>query len=307
MAQYNAQNAPSSIIWDYYLLAREEEKPVVMTKFLKSLPDERLFNQSTGKLIETLSVFDFELYTRLVKGLVARDNTDPEYIFKYTFPVQRNISKQFDYAIERGDTARLGKLMDLKKAFSLLCDRNETDIRLRSGRGLLFASPEFISLTYDAINQENFEMFKPKVEEYMRDLINVDAPLDSTTVWKKDAVQLMEENVENAPFLFYPLSQSFEFMANHILLWTDFYWRNMPSTTEVKKQCLLWTSYAYKINPYSAEIPFSAARLMARLGFEKEAFDMLDEAISIQRKYNSKEPNVVKNLEILRRDIKNNK
>lgn len=304
--QYESGNASPQLIWDYYETVHESQKPPILVNYLKALPDDDLLNIANGKLISQLSAPDVPLYERILSGLALRKDTTPEYAFSYIFPVQWNLSLWLKKSIDRNDTTTFEKLLHLQQAARPTFDKTDNDFHLLEGRGLLFASPSFLRLTRYTTHEEHFDLFRPLMRTYMDSLMT---DKGATALLEKQASTLktIKETPEMAPFFFSFLSEPFDFSAQQIVKWVDFYWRNMPSTPEVKTECRTWLNFLFRLNPYSATAVSETAKLLHRLGDTPRAIEMLNTSIDYNKTMNPQGTIALKRLEITKRDIQNNK
>ena len=95
--------------------------------------------------------------------------------------------------------------------------------------------------------------------------------------------------------------------ANHIIDWTDYFWKISPSTKAIKEQCYQYINYAFHANPYNIDVTIKAADLLARLGNFKNAEEVLETAIFAYKELKQDDPKLFRPLELKLRDIQNGK
>lgn len=306
-ADYKAGKGDSDFLWDYYELVSQDQKDEVLNKYLMSLPDEKLFTMEVGKMFEEdLKLYDYNLLTRLVEGRVKLGEKDADFDFVFTFPLQWKLTGLFNESIDRADRKRFDEVMTLKKKFSALPHTKDPDVNLMWGRGLFFVSPELIDLCYYYKNRFTTDRFTSIVVGYMDGLMK-EYPIDSLKQRYRETVDMIRENPEYADFFGSRLHENYEMLASHIVDWTDYYWRLVPSDKAHQEQCAAWANYACGMNPYNPEIPVKAANLLIRLNHKKDAVAHLQNAIKAQHEIGGKDAKSLKMLQDELRDVKNGK
>lgn len=303
-AGYQAGSQDPELLKVYYELCPSDEKAEVMNRYLMALPDEQLFAQETGKLFEEgLSVYNYDLMKRLVEGRVKMGEQSPEFDFVYTFPLQFRMTEFLNQAVKNGEPELLEELFLLKRSFSVLPRSVDNDIDVMEGRGLYFVSEDWINLRYLYQNRNDDERFKTLLESYMPVLIR-ENPLDTLDARTKQLEQL----IEFIPFANTTLSERYFLFGKTMINFIDYYWRLVPSDKKYRERCFGWLDYVCRMNPYNPQVALKAARLLMRLDHKKEAIVFLETAIAKQKVFEKKKPlKVVKELEDMLRDVRNNK
>ena len=300
---------------EYYLSANDKEKPKAVNLYLKSMSLEELMDVD-NKVLEEISLYDKELMIRLIDEIIKVGNskrfqTDKDFVAKFNFnigfPVQYDISTFLSQSIKAGNLDWLNELLELKERFmSYKLSKQNGDWQVMHGRGLFFATPTYIRLSYMAKNRVEEEAFKAMWVSYIDSLMR-EVPVDSVICEHRNVmVNYLKENGLKNGFGQSALEKG-EVTASNIIDWTDYYWKISPSTKKVKNQCLGWINYAYYANPYNSKVALKAADLLARIGDFKTAETVLE--IAIQKQKDIKQPNrkVFRPLELKLRDVQNGK
>lgn len=308
--------ASKELLFDYYQTANAETKPLALNLYLKSLPTEELLDIN-NTLINNISIYDKDLMFRLADEIVKFSHTDKfsdkkfvsSFSFSIAFPVQYMVGYFLSQSINQGNEQWFNELLDLKERFNgyngwLL----DGDWIIQSGRGIFFATPEYIKLCYMAQNRVEEETFKTELVDYMSKLMN-EKPLDS--LWRSDERHALEFLKENGVKGHGPTANHIfsigDITAHNILKWTNYYWKISPSNKKVKSQCAQWVNYAYYMNPYNSGVAVLAATWLARIGYEKDAIKILETAIQVQKDMKNDNPQLYRTLETNLRDVKNGK
>lgn len=303
-AGYQAGSQDPELLKVYYELCPSDEKAEVMNRYLMALPDEQLFAQETGKLFEEgLSVYNYDLMKRLVEGRIKMGEQSPQFDFVYTFPLQFRMTEFFNRAVKNGEPELLEELFLLKRTFSVLPRSVDNDIDVMEGRGLYFVSEDWINLNYLYQNRNDDEHFKTLLETYMPVLIR-ENPLDTLDA----RIKRLEQLIEFLPFANTTLSEPYSLFGKTMINFIDYYWRLVPSDKKYCERCFSWLDYVCRMNPYNPQVALKAARLFMRLDHKKEAIVFLKTAIAKQKVFEKEKPlKVVKELEDMLRDVRNNK
>lgn len=303
-ADYQAGSVDPELLKVYYEFCPADEKAEVLNRYLMALPDERLFAQETGKLFEEgLSVYNYSLMKRLVEGRVKMGEQSPEFDFVYTFPLQFRMTEFFNRCVKGGEQERLDELFSLKRIFSALPRSIDGDINIVEGRGLYFATEDWINLCYLYQNRNDDMRFKALLETYLPVLMQ-ENPLDTLDMQMKQLEQL----IEYIPFANKVMSERHLWFGKNMLNFIDYYWRLVPSDKKYRERCFGWLEYVCRMNPYCSEVAMGAASLLMRLNHKKEAIVFLETAIAKQKVFEKKKPlKIVRELEAMLRDVRNDK
>ena len=223
--------------------------------------------------------------------------------------MQYRMSQYLEESIEKGDSAWFQELMELKERFmAYKKSKFDGDWRLIRGRGIFFATPEYCELAYMGHNRVEEERFKAEFTDYMTHLME-EMPADSVSMDQKRWLENMKESGVGGLLLLLG-TQIFsmgDMTANHIIDWTDYFWKISPSTKAIKAQCYQYINYAYYANPYNINVAIKAADLLARLGNFKNAEEVLETAIFAYKELKQDDPKLFRPLEFKLRDIQNGK
>lgn len=315
--------AGKELLYDYYRSANQKTKPAALNQYLKALPAEELVNEN-NKLIQEITLYNKELTVRLIDEIVKASNDGrfsdgkyaKEFAFNVVFPVQSDISGYLNKSIEEGNEAWLNELLEVRERFAGYGGRNhkggqllDGDQRLVQGRGLFFATSEYIKLCYWTKNRTNEEGFPTAVMTYMDKFIR-ENPADSLLKENKNpGLQFLKEHGFKGQGLLVAnfVLKAGDFTAQRIIGWTDYFWKISPSDKKTKALCSQWIEYAFKMNPYNADIAIQGADLLARIGNLKKAVIMLETAITKQQDIQREDAKIFRQLELKLRDVKNGK
>lgn len=281
-ADYQAGNGGSDFLWAYYELAAKDEKAGVLNRYLKSLPDEKLFTVEVGKMMdEDITQYDFDLMKRMVEGRVKLGEQEEEFNFFFTFGSQRLLTLYLDQSINEGNIKWFEELLELKRKYNELPRTTDPDINMVWGRGAFFASDDFLRLRYLRVNGDNDELFAKSLETYVEKLMK-ENPLDSVAKERDPLEKMIASNPEMISIFLSGLVDNQKLMVSHIIDFTDYYWRMMPSDKATRERCAAWVNYACDLNPYNPEASLKAANLLFRLKHKKDAIEHLKKAIEKQ-------------------------
>ena len=310
--------ADRELLYDYYTSANEKNKPAALNLYLKSLPTKELIDVD-NKLIDEISLYDKELMTRLVEEIVKFSHgekyTDKEFVGRYSFnivfPVQYDLTTFLEKSIAEGNLEWFNELLELKEKFNNYTGRLlDGDLNIQRGRGIFFATPEYIKLCYWTKNRTNEDGFRDALTTYMDKLIrenHVDSLIkeDNNNTLKliKEAGGVKGQVKLFASFLF----NAGNVTAHNIIYWTHYFWKLSPSDKKTKELCTQWISYAFNMNRFNDRVAVPAADLLARIGNFKDAKIILEKAIASQKELGNDDPQVYKKLELKLRDINNKK
>lgn len=315
--------ASKELLYDYYISANETNKPSALNLYLKALPTEELIDEN-NKLIEKISLYDKDLMTRLVDEIVKASNdgrfADGKYAEKFAFnivfPVQYKITTFMNKSIEEGNQEWFDELFELKEGFANYGGRVygggkllDGDLRITRGRGIFFATPEYIKLCYWAKNRIQEDEFKHSLVSYMDKLIrenHVDSLLKEDH--NRILMILKEEGVKGQIMFFaHNIFETGNISAHNIIAWTDYFWKLSPSDKKTRELCSQWINYAFNVNRFNAKVAVLAADLLARIGKFNDAKNILEKAISSQKEIKNDDSKVLRELELKLRDINNKK
>ena len=315
--------ASKELLRDYYISANDRNKPEALNLYLKALQAEELIDED-NKLIDKISLYDKELMTKLVNGIVKASNdgrfSDGEYDKKFAsnivFPVQHDITTFLDKSIEERNEGWFNELLKLKEEFANYGGRFHAegqlldgDLRIVRRRGLFFATPEYNKLCYWTQNRVNEDEFKITLVPYMDKLIaenHVDSLIKED---RNEFLDMLKEKGLEGQMTFYAryIFEAGNVTALNIIAWTDYFWKLSPSDKKMKELCSKWINYAFNMNRFNNKVAVPAADLLARIGNTKDAKIILEKAIASQKELKNNDPEVYKNLELKLRDVNNGK
>lgn len=295
---------------DYYEIASDEEKPVLLNRYLSVMPDEQLLSEQNAFLVSKLSVYDYNLFLRIATGIAkVKPSASFDYLMLYISPFENIIATYLEESIQEGRQERFRQLLEIKHILDQSKQKKD-DIQYT----LITASSELLNLWYDAQNRTNPEGFPKSLKQYMDKLTDTH-PVDSL---RKDCNEMayrinhpdtswlgkiMQDQIDYHSILL----QAYRPIANLIVEWTGYYWRLSPSNQATRKQCSDWLKYACETNPYNPETILKATPLLVHLKQKKAVIAYLEETISLLQSLDRKEPEAIKKLQNTLKDVKNDK
>lgn len=274
--KYKSGNRDLNFMKKYYALCDDSQKSNVLIAYLMAMPDSVLFNVD-NKLFEEISIFDKELHTRLIDGLVRINSDDETFNFCVTFPIQYNMSVLLRAAVDNGDEKTMEEILKLKAKATTLNHATDSDVNFVYGRGLFFVSEDLTHLIYNFANSSDVEAKKAQIKDYMTDLM--------TKCKTEDPFEIRDSLVRQfnvlAYFVIEDLNRQDFDITEHMNTWIDFYWRKSPNDKATKSLCAEWTKYMYQLNSFSHKGAITASDMFLRLGQKKEAIKVLETTDSV--------------------------
>lgn len=295
---------------DYYEIAPEKEKPVLLNRYLSAMSDDQLLSEQSASLIGSISVYNYDLFLRIAKGIAkVKSSASFDYLALYISPFENMIATYLEESINEGRQERFRQLLEIKHILDQSKQKKD-DIQYT----LITASRELLNLWYDAQNRVNPEGFAGALEQYMDKLVSTH-PIDSLredcrgiayrinhpdTSWLG---KIMQDKIDYHSALLL----AYRPIANLIVDWTGYYWRLSPSGRATRERCITWLKYACEANPYNPETIIRATPLLIRLKQKKAVVAYLEEIISSLQSLKRKEPEAIKKLQNTLEDVKNDK
>ena len=318
MAAIKKGTADRELLYDYYTSANEKNKPTALNLYLKSLLTKELIDVD-NKLIDEISLYDKELMTRLVEEIAKFSHgekfNDKEFVVRYSFnivfPVQYDITTFLEKSIAEGNLEWFNELLELKEKFNHYTGRLlDGDLNIKRGRGIFFATPEYIKLCYWTKNRTNEEGFRDALTTYMDKLIrenHVDSLIKEDQNGPLKIIKKAGNLKGQMKFVASFLLDAGNVTAHNIINWTHYFWKLSPSDKKTKELCTQWINYAFNINRFNDRVAVPAADVLTRIGNFKDAKIILEKAIASQKELGNEDPQVYKKLELKLRDINNKK
>lgn len=303
--------ASKEMLYDYYLSANEKQKPMALNLYLKSLSSDELMNPENS-LIDNFSLYDKDLMIRLIDEIVKVGNSEKfndakfaeAFNFNIGFPVQFDMTIFLRESIKQGNEEWLNELLELKERFSAYKRKSlDGDLNIIRGRGIFFATSEYIRLCYMSYNRVKGDEFKTLMTDYMTNLITKN-PADSL-LKDNSLLDILKSNESTyRKFLLSNFLRTGNVTAHNIIAWTDYFWKISPSDKKTKQQCSEWISYAFRLNPYIPEVAVEAADLLARIGNIKTAITLLETSLQKQEEIHT-DAKTIRLIELKLQDLRN--
>lgn len=295
---------------DYYEIAPEEEKPVLLNRYLSAMSDDQLLSEQSASLVGSITVYNYDLFLRIAEGIArVKSSASSEFLVLYISPFENMIATYLEESINEGRQERFRQLLGIKHILDQ-SKQEKDDIQYT----LITASDQLLNLWYDAQNRVNPESFPEALEQYMDNLVSAH-PTDSLredcrgmayrinhpdTSWLG---KIMQDKIDYHSALLW----TYRPIANLIVDWTGYYWRLSPSNRATRKRCAGWLKYACESNPYNPETILKAAPILLRLKQKKAVIKYLQEIVSSLQSLDRKEPEAIKKLQDTLEDVSNNK
>jgi thiol-disulfide isomerase/thioredoxin len=314
---------------DYFdLLPRDdrEQRSAVAERYLLEVPDATfkseeatyiVFIGGSDGIMGALAVWNDRVMGRML-DLVAEKQAESEtgffstdYNIGMVFSLELLAGRFVERAIERGDGNLLDKVLEFQRRYREKLGRaTDGDTNIMSGRSIFFASPEMIGLQFMTVNRSDPARFRREVVAYMDSLVRA-MPADSLATERAGGYYpwhaSMVRNPNFAPTAIGSAAWAGDESIDHIIDWTNYYWRLMPNDKKTKQTVARWLNYACSINPYSAEGARRAAPLLVRVGRSDDAIANLERVIASFERFGFDVPQFTAGLRELIEDIKNHK
>ncbi|SMC87618.1 thioredoxin family protein [Pedobacter africanus] len=316
----NGSNDPVFLLNFYKLLAEKDPmRPKVALQYLNSLPDDQLFDQDNemtigiiGDMIDVVNMFDKRFFYHYAEELKKRVDAgmkiSKSYSLGVAFTIQLKIRDFLNAAISKPNKQLFDDLVAYQEKWPNHSYKNrDGDTNLQTGRGIGFASSDFLKLQYMFVNDDNPNLFKQMLVPYMTNLMQDSSAYSAN----KRLNNLLNRPDRKKGFndMLYMLFKGYKDISmNNIINWTDYFWKNSPSDKRTREQVSTWAFFAGEFNPLQSGLVIEAAILINRTGDKNKALALLDKTITLHNKMAIKNKDrIVKNLENAKRDIINKK
>ena len=317
MAAIKNGTASKELLYDYYKSANKRTKPTAVNLYLKALSPEELIDVD-NKAIEDISLYDRELINRFIEEIIKVSHSEKfndkkytaTFVFNVVFPIQWDLTTYFNKSIEEDNEEWFNELLTLKEKFNGYKGRAlDGDLKIMRGRGLFFATPEYIKLCYWTKNRSHREAFKEEMVKMMDKLI---AENQQDTLLKEKNLAFIKgitkDNAQKSAIYFVQnLCEKGNITAHNILDWTDYFWKLSSSDKKTRQLCSQWINFAFNLNPYNATTALPAATLLSRIGNFKDAKVLLETAIRNQKELNINNPKLFREMELKLWEVNNRK
>ncbi len=316
----NGASDPTFLLNFYNLLPEKDPmRAKVALQYLNSLPDDQLFDQENEKTIANISdmldvvnMFDKKFFYHYAEELGKRVDggmkISKSYSLGVAFNVQLKIRDFLNAAISKPNKQLFDDLVTYQEKWPNHAYKNrDGDANLQNGRGIGFASSEFLKLQYMFVNDDNPAMFTQMLVPYMDRLMQDSSSYSAN----KKLNSLLNRPDQKGGFndMLYMLFKGYKDISMKSAIdWIDYFWRNSPSDKKTKQLVSNWAFFAGQLNPLQSQLVIDAALLINRTGDRKKALTLLDETIILFNKTVIKnKERIVKSLENAKRDIINKK
>lgn len=301
--EYTAGRNDSEFLSDYLQFASEEKKDEAYNRYLMSLPEE-IFLDANKRLFDEIRIFDLPLYNRIADGIIKMDDQYKEedaYLFFVRFAAQYKMTEFINQSIASNDRKQLDEILTVKKRLSVIPGSYDGDVNVMDGRGLFFASDEFINLIFSHKN-DSIDKFKQAFKTYINGEM-VRSSVDTLNI-------VRQNNMKELPREFHAMfSDNFgsgcDYFISEISSMIDLYWKNSPSDKATTNDCVRWLKYLNAINPYNNSATITVSTQLVKFNKKKDGIAIVKNCINLRKELKKDED--VKDLEDQLRYIENNK
>lgn len=314
--QYKAGSGSVEFFADYYEVTQEDEKPEILNRYLMAMSDKQLQDVRTASLVRQISVYNRELFSRIVQAITDAPEKNIEYNFTYCSPFGDKIVAFLKRSILQGNAEEFQGLLEIKDRFNKARDQQagKFDPFVSPESFVIYASPDLLHLWFDCQNKCHEESFKKRMPAYVNALIAANPITEAQKACRDISDKINHPDTASLPGMPAPpkmeykdLLGIYQGIANFIIEWTDYYWRISPSGKATRRSCIAWLEYACELNPYASEAVVAAAPLLVRLNRSKTALAYVRKAIQVQQELGNPEPKAGKALQATLRDLENHK
>lgn len=313
-----------------FLPEKDELRGAVPERYLLETPIERLASEAdddivfVGDMLDGVTGWNEKLMYRMLDLLETKMNEVTEgenrgrfsanYNLGVVFSVELLGGRLINMAIEKGDGELLEKTIKFQQDYRRRIDRGvDGDTNIYSGRGIFFASPEFIRLQFMAANKTEPERFLAELPAYMEQLM-AETPVDSlrAETMPKGFIgeMLKERSPEVAGFIgmtIYSRMRESDIAMDNFTGWINYYWRLMPNDRKTKQTVGRWLAYTATINPFYTKGVMATVPLLVKVGHKKDALAVLQYVLDTFDLYMIDKPEYTGPIKDTMRDIENDK
>ena len=316
----NGSSDPKFLLKFYKLLAEKDPlRPQVALQYLNSLPDDELFDQDNvqtigviSDMLDVVNMFDKRFFYHYAEALGKRVEAgmklSPSYSLGVVFNVQLKIRDFLNASIVKPNKQLFDDLVTYQEKWPKHAYKNrDGDANLQTGRGIGFASSDFLKLQYMFVNDDNPSMFAQMLVPYMSNLM-----LDSSSYSTNKKLNFLlnrPDQKQGFNDMLYALFKGYKDISmKSVINWVGYFWKNSPSDKKTKELVSNWAFFAGELNPLQSELVIESSLLINKTGDKERALALLDNTITLFNKtaIKSKE-RIIKNLENAKRDIINKK
>ncbi|WKK59246.1 thioredoxin domain-containing protein [Sphingobacterium sp. BN32] len=308
---------------DFYATVNDPYlKSDIAARYLLNLPETDFLAEegdqiyTNEEMIRQISTYNHRVFNRMLELIVKKKQKEENFSRKFrtniVFSIELTMGKIMDNLIYIGDDKTFQQALEFHKRFKeskVSTASNDQDLSISSGRGIFFASEDFLQLQYLSVNDNNRSKFKPLLERYMTQLI-LTHPLEEVEAQANKKLKLNPSIANNETNANRHLEQALgrgNLSSRNMLAWIDYYWRISDNKLSTKKRVGNWLNYACTLNPFQTDITISASPILVKVGAKDNAIKHLNRSINAYSlsKYFSRNP--TKALKILIEKIDNNK
>lgn len=316
----NGSNDPAFLLNFYKLLAEKDPmRPKVALQYLNSLPDDQLFDQDNeltigviSDMIDVVNMFDKRFFNHYAEQLRKRVDggmkLSASYRLGVAFAVQLKIRDFLNASISKPNRELFENILTYQEKWPNHAYKNrDGDTNLQTGRGIGFASSDFLKLQYMFVNDDNPDLFKQMLVPYMAKLMQDTSAYSANK--KLNGLLNRADQKQGFNDMLYMLFKGYKDISmKSVINWVDYFWKNSASDKRTREQVSNWAFFAGELNPLQSELVIEAAILINRTGDKNRALALLDKTITLHNKMTLKNKDrIVKNLENAKRDISNKK
>ena len=302
---------------------RDPARAKIAERYILMAPKERLMSEveedimflgGDGGIIRWIQAWNDEVMYRMLDIFAEikkqRDFSSGYYI-DVVFPMELKGGEFIQKAIDTGDQELLEKIITFQGNFRAKTGsrvHGDGDVNIMSGRGIFFASPDFIRLDYMVTNMTDPEKFKHEVVPYMEKVM-ADNPINAiSSSIPREGSRLAEITKGRVSLLsLHKAQREHNISMNTFTKLANGYWRMMPSDEKTKETVAKWVKYTTAINPYHVKGVTNTIPLLLKVGHREDAIDILQDVLDKFGKISHDTSEMTKGIEGMIRDIKNDK
>lgn len=297
-------------------------KSDIAARYLLNLPEEDFLVEegdqiyTNEEMIRQILTYDPTVFNRMLDLIVKKKKNEAKFSRRFrtniVFSIELTMGKIMENLIYRGDDSTFQQAIEFHKRFreaQVTTASSDQDLTISGGRGLFFASEDFLQLQFLSVNDNDRSRFKPLMESYMTQL-SLTHPLAEIEEQSSKKLHLNPSTANNETNANRHLEQALgrgNISGRSMLAWIDYYWRISDNKKNTEKRVATWLNYTCTLNPFQSDIIITASPILVKVGAKEIAIKHLiksKDAYALS-KYFSRNP--TKELTILIEKIENDK
>ena len=288
----------------------------VAERYILTAPKEKLMSEENDNisflgndegLIRSFQTWNDEVMYRMLEVFEEKrekNSLSSDYYMGLVFTLELKAGTLLRRAITDGDEETLEKIVKYQQEYRPRAKsriEGDGDVNVFSGRGMFFASPEFLRLCFMATNRTNPEKFRKEIVPYMGKFV-VERPVEPSPKKQKKQKEQPSPQEQSTPqgesrdaqaanlmmrthpdaYLF-NARRAHDIAISTFIGYANYYWRVMPNDKETRERVFSWLKYIASINAYYAKGIVEIAPLMHKIGYRDEAVEILQHTLDKYR------------------------